>query len=495
MRSHGLVLDRLFANGQSQPAHPAVWKGDHAISYGAFCRQVRTLAAELVRIAKEPRVLIHLPQGADAYAGMFATLAAGGVYAPINLESPLTKQRAILQEFEPHVVISTAELYAKLCVDGGAAPLVDVHVDRSDELGSSKPPHRLAYVMFTSGSTGKPKGVMIPRIALQHYADWAVEAMPVTPQDRWSQHPNIAFDVSVLDIFGALCGGATLFPINSAMDRLMPAMSIKRHALTIWNSVPSVVNLMVQSGQMTRDNLESLRLITFCGEALLPEHLEAIFSVRPDIPVHNTYGPTETTVSVTLLRVDASNYRGAVSHTVALGDPIGDMDVFIDGGGDTGEILISGPQLADGYWGEANARAGAVFTERVIDGVPRRVYRTGDLGQRIGRNLYFKSRLDNQTKIKGFRLELDEVNGAMRRCGLQNAVSAVVEGTLHAFIESDRALDIEALRKGLAQWLEPHAIPTEFHFVAMLPRNDNDKIDIKALARGLGESRSGASAG
>ncbi len=480
--NHGAdILDLLFTQGTGRPSHPAV-NGQQIVTYGAFCSQVRRLAAAIARKQEAPRVLIHLSQDADAYVAMFATLAAGGVYATTNLQAPVAKHRMVLQEFEPHLVVSTPELHSALVAEGPNTVLVEPRQEDGEELSSPHPQHRLGYVMFTSGSTGKPKGVMVSRSALQHYVDWMLNTFQVRPTDRLSQHPNIAFDISITDIYGALCAGATLIPVASPADRLMPAAAIRRHGITIWNSVPSVINLMTEARQLTRENLASLRLINFCGEPLLPEHLEAIFAARADLLVQNTYGPTETTISVTLLRVNAQNYREAALTTMALGDPIEDMDIVLDGGGDSGEIVITGAQLAEGYWRNPEGTARA-FRTIMVDGKPRHGYFTGDLGVRVHGHLYFKTRLDNQTKIRGHRLELDEVNWALRKCGIGNGVSTIVaNGHLHAFIESpSQTIDADAIRKKLADWLEPHAIPTEFHTISQLPRNQNDKINTRAL--------------
>jgi D-alanine--poly(phosphoribitol) ligase subunit 1 len=478
-------LERLFYQGDLRPLHAAVSSESSSIRYGELCTRVRRLGAAIARARVEPRVLVHLPQGAEAYAAMFAALAAGGVYAPMNISAPLAKQRSVLREFEPDLIVSTVDLHAELCAEGGDAPLVDVRGELSGYLSDPLAPQRLAYVMFTSGSTGKPKGVMISRDALSHYVDWAQSAMRVSPTDRWSQHPNIAFDLSVLDIYGALCGGATLFPLVGAKDRLMPATAIRRYGLTIWNSVPSVISLMNQADQVTTDNLSSLRLMTFCGEPLLLEQVMAIFNARPDLLVHNTYGPTEATVSCTLIKLTASNYRDVIDKSVALGDAIENMDVFVDGD-DRGEIMISGPQLADGYWRDANATARS-FVIETTTGVSRRAYRTGDYAERIGEKLYFKSRIDTQTKINGFRLELDEVNWALRQCDLPNVMSVVIDNSLHAFIESKTNVDSADLRGKLSQLLDQHAIPKYFHVVSNLPRNENDKIDSLALVAMLKE--------
>ena len=295
--------------------------------------RARRLAHAIAQTGQlHPRVAILLPQGAWAYAAMFGTMMAGGVYAPINLDHPPERRRRVLSHFEPDAMIATTEgEFRNLDLSNNC---LDIPIDTlgRDALLHPASAGDLAYVMFTSGSTGEPKGVMISRSALAHYVDWAHREMAVTSDDRWSQHPNIAFDLSVLDIFGALCAGASLYPLAQRKERLLPASVIREHRLTIWNSVPSVVDLMRRTGQLDADHLGSLRLITFCGEPLLKQHLDFIFAARPDVCVHNTYGPTEATVSMSLMRLHAHDYTQYCESSVALGLPISGMTVLLEGG-------------------------------------------------------------------------------------------------------------------------------------------------------------------
>ena len=228
---------------------------------------------------------------------MFGTMMAGGVYAPINLDHPPERRRHVLSRFEPDAMIAMTE--SELPDHDRSNDCLDIPIETLglDALWQPAPAGDLAYVMFTSGSTGEPKGVMISRSALAHYVDWAHREMAVTSEDRWSQHPNIAFDLSVLDIFGALCAGASLYPLTQRKERLFPASAIREHRLSIWNSVPSVVDLMRRTGQLDADHLGSLRLITFCGEPLGrsgPQH-SCIRCGAADVPWSNHCGAISST--------------------------------------------------------------------------------------------------------------------------------------------------------------------------------------------------------
>lgn len=454
------------------------------MTYVTFERLVRRLAARIAEAGPHPRVMVHLPQSAEAYAAMLATAMAGGFYAPSNLAAPLERQRMVAHRFDPDVVVTTAAL-AK-AIEGAATDVrfIDPGEPGDKSLDTPRPPHELLYVMFTSGSTGVPKGVMLPRAAVNHYVAWLLGVMQGTPDDRWSQHPNLAFDISVTDFCGALCSGATLYPLGSQADRMMPFRAISKHRLTVWTSVPSVVDNMVRLNLVNPETLASLRLMHFCGEALLPEQLEAIFAARPDLTVHNTYGPTEATVSCTLLPLTSETYRRSSHVNVSIGEPIAGMGLHLVGGNsdDEGELAITGPQLAKGYWQDPETTAKA-FRSIEIDGESLPAYLTGDWVERIDGQLYFRHRIDHQVKIRGYRLELGEVNAAIRAAGVPAAYCALVEGELHAFLQADQEqVDLGALHQTLKGKLMDYALPRRYHFVEDFPRNANDKVDIKALA-------------
>src|SRR5205085_1591927 len=140
-------------------------------------------------------------------------------YTPINLASPVEKILRIARQLEPNIIVAEPELLEKLKGDR-AAKLDPARLCSTEQFGSTATRHRLAYVLFTSGSTGEPKGVMISRQALAHYVGW-LKTFDIRSNDRLSQQPNLAFDMSITDIFGALCNGATLYPLELEGDRLM----------------------------------------------------------------------------------------------------------------------------------------------------------------------------------------------------------------------------------------------------------------------------------
>jgi D-alanine--poly(phosphoribitol) ligase subunit 1 len=227
------AIDLFFARASEAPAHPAVVVDGHALSYAALAGLARRLAAVFARFA-DPRVLIALPAGAEAYAAMLGAGLAGGYYTPVNIDSPPFKLRRIARLLQPKFIVADGELGAALREEAPAALLVAPGALPDETFaGEHGRRHRTAYVMFTSGSTGEPKGVVIPRTALDHYVAWMRRSRMFTADDRVSQYANIGFDFSVMEIYGGLCSGATLFPVLGQGTRLFPASLIAGEKITV----------------------------------------------------------------------------------------------------------------------------------------------------------------------------------------------------------------------------------------------------------------------
>ena len=279
-----------------------------------------------------------------------------------------------------------------------------------------------------------------------------------------------------------MTSGACLYPMTSDFDRLMPAKFIQKRGITVWNSTPSVVNLMLQAGQVDAAHLKTVRAFNFCGEPMTPQQARALLDARPDALIQNTYGPTEATVSCTELVICNEEFDAIAGSSMALGAAIPNMNIHLV----DGEIVISGVQLARGYWRD-EAKTAQAFAPMEIDGRRESAYRTGDIAEQTRDNLFFKARKDFQVKINGHRLELGEVCAAIREAGFVDCVAAVVDGELHAFVEGPQPglAEMAALQAALRRTLDAHAVPRRYHFVLRLPRNQNDKVDVAQAVEAL----------
>jgi D-alanine--poly(phosphoribitol) ligase subunit 1 len=428
---------------------------------------------------------------------MLGAALAGCYYAPVNVEAPASKLQMIVKAMSPDIILAGPALAESLVAAAPNAAVLDPQEASGAPLSGNGRRHEIAYIIFTSGTTGTPKGVVIPRTALDHYIDWVRGSGTITADDRVAQFSNIAFDVSVTDIYGTFCAGGTLCPVVGRVDRMYPARVVERERVSVWNSTPSVVSLMSWAGEATPTKLGSLRLVNMCGEPFLPSHLAALFAAVPDAIVQNTYGPTETTVTMTLLQLNRDTAVDTSVSSIAIGEPIERMGIQLVGGAhaDEGEIVVTGPQLALGYW-QDEARTAAAFKMIQVAGRPQRGYFSGDWAERRNGQIFFRERIDLQVKINGMRLELDEVAHAIREAGYPVACVLKWRNQLAAVIErqADRALDQVALRAALAVRLERHAIPTLMCEVDLLPRSLNDKLDRAAVGQWLDTQEPAAAA-
>jgi len=481
-------LDRFQMMVEALPGRLAIHTDEDSWTYAELMRQARAYGS---CFAKTPgaRVAICLPQENHAYAAILGAGLAGGYHAPLNTASPDDKLLSIVARLRPDFIVARPPHAQVLSKAAPKAIVIDPgKLDATRQLMDLTARHETAYVNFTSGSTGEPKGVVVSRSALTCYVDW-LTCFSITPEDRVSQQPNLAFDISQTDIYAALCFGAALYPVVAEQDRMMPGHFVRKNQITVWNSTPSAISQMMRGRQLTADKFSSVRLVNFCGEALYPEQVEAVFAAAPDAVIHNTYGPTEATVAVTCARLTRGNTANMTLTTVSLGDTLRGVEILlVDGPSpDEGEAVILGPQLASGYWEDA-AKTAELFQQ--FDG--RLGYRTGDWMIRREGQLYFRERIDFQVKIRGYRIELDEVAAAIRKAGWNVAVVFSHDDGLAAVVENEEGREFNAreFKKQLETFIERHAIPASVLAVDHIPRSANDKLDRKAAQKLFLESLS-----
>ena len=462
-----------------QPSTPAVVEGNTTVTYAQLHQQASNIAAYLKRNQYQ-RIAILLKNGANAYAAMFGALMANAEYCPLNCNAPIAKLDNIISTFQPDIIITAEETHS---IRYENYIFVDQITKDSFSYKNNSNTTDTAYTIFTSGSTGTPKGVMIQRHALANYLDWIESKFPLSPGVRWSQHPNIGFDLSVLDIYGALCHGATLYPLMSEFDRLLPSLFIQKNKIEIWNSVPSVLALMHKSGKVTPEAFKSIKLITVCGEPLYQSLLEDLFASLPNITIQNTYGPTEATVSCTEISLTAKNFNDHCDITACFGSMISGMGYYLDGAIDDrneGELILYGKQIAKGYLHNKSLSNDKFFT-RLIENEIQSCYRTGDIVYLKNQQLFFKCRKDDICKIKGRLVDLNEIENLISERLKHRSFLCYDENELHLFIEKGDIAGVVALREELSSSLEAHELPDTLTTINSVPLSQNDKVDKQAL--------------
>ncbi len=482
--------------------------GEH--SFALLSEMASKLGHAIKPHIRNGRVGVLGSRSFEAYVGCAGAAWAGAAYVPLNLKWPEERLVKLLDELELDVLVVDSNgaalvtetvrkhapdaIFVADAVDTveGAVRFKDLPSQRLE-----RPVHRsddeTAYIVFTSGSTGEPKGVIVSCGALKQYLDNTEGWTNFAPDDRIAEAHDLTFDLSVHNMFLAWRAGASLH-LMSQLDMMAPQAFIRNRNITCWMSVPTIVNNMRRNRILKPGIFPSLRLSVFCGEPLAVSTATDWAQAAPQSVVENIYGPTEGTVVCTRQRLTDPPVVTEQRKILSIGESYPNFSIVIRDAegrpmenGRTGEITIAGDQLSDGYF-KRQEQTERSF--RIIDG--RRWYFTGDLGYQDDENrFHHMGRVDNQVKLKGNRIELEEVEMHLRRvCGTDLAVVVawpIVDGSaqgLVAFVDGDET-DERSLRAGLAVSIPEYMIPARFVFQQDLPRNINDKIDRNALLASL----------
>lgn len=485
----------FHAHMERQPAATALVLNGTEWSYAALGGIAGGLARCLQERGLGPgtRVGVLADRNLEAYAGILGACWAGCSYVPLNTGQPPERLATLLDRARLHALI-VDESGEKLRVRANKRPETVIGPDLGP-LAVSDPDaptvataEDLAYLMFTSGTTGIPKGVMIRQSSIAHFLTVMQDRYALHTGDRVSQFFELTFDLSVFDLFMTWNAGASLHVLPQTA-RLGPGAFINEQQLTVWFSVPSALVLMDRFRQLQPGVFPSLRLALFCGEPLPADPVPRWLKAAPNARTENLYGPTEATLACLLepcepLRV--TRERG----TVAIGLPYPGMraDIMDGNGGflddnQPGELVLCGSQLAAGYW-QDDALTASHFP--LIQG--ERWYRTGDHAYRDTEgHFHHLGRLDNQVKIFGHRVELEDIDTHLRKvCDCETALTVAwpmehgsAQGVV-AFV-SGCELGIDDVREGMKQRVPDYMVPRRIVFLDTLPLSANGKFDRKAL--------------
>ncbi len=442
-------------------------------------------------------VAVCLDRGRAMSVALLGAVKAGTPYLPLAVDDPPAR-RAGLAADAGAVVVLTDGACAPL-VTGLGLPVVVVEPDAVAGADWEPLPHREpghpVYVLYTSGSTGAPKGVVLPTSALVNRLQWMVDQFSLTPSDRTLQKTPYTFDVSGWELWCPLLSGGCVvhLPPEAHKDPAEIVAWVEKHEITLCHFVPSMLEEFLR--WPGAETCRSLRAVFSSGEALSPGQAER-FAALLEADLHNLYGPTEAAIEVSWWTCPRPfPARGAV----LIGEPISNCTLLaIDESGalvrgeEPGQLAIGGTPLATGYLGRPDLTATA-FVDAPAGSAVERVYLTGDLVRFRPEGIEYLGRRDDQVKVRGVRIELGEVEDALRRSDRVADVVVVPDdgpdGTrLCAFVEPapgiDRA-DVEGLRDGLLDELRatlPEAyVPSELVTVEAIPYTGSGKRDRSAL--------------
>ncbi|MBA5872920.1 MAG: amino acid adenylation domain-containing protein [Nitrospira sp. CR1.2] len=492
------VPAQIAAEAARTPAAIAVRAGATTVTYAALLRQAYQLAQALRRhgVGPERLVAVALDRSVDLVVALLGTWYAGAAFVPLDPSYPVDRLRYMLDDSQAALLVTDRAQAARLAHPG---PTLCLEQDRAPLDGYPPTPPavatveaQLAYVLYTSGSTGQPKGAGNSHAGLRNRLQWMQAAYGLTDTDRVLQKTPISFDVSVWEFFWPLMVGAELVMAEPGAHK-DPARLIEhitRAGITTLHFVPPMLQAFLDQPGVER--CRSLRQILCSGEALPATLPPRVQQLLPGVALHNLYGPTEAAIDVT-----AWTCPTPPAATVPLGRPIANLQIYIlDPQGEPvpigvpGECYIGGIGVGRGYHRRPDLTAARFVPDPFSAQPGQRLYRTGDLVRyRPDGTIEYLGRLDHQVKIRGVRIELGEVEAAVRQQpGVREAVvlarrdgpgGARLVG--YVTMDPDRPIDPAALKAALAERLPEYLVPAVIVRLAQLPLSPNGKVDRGAL--------------
>jgi amino acid adenylation domain-containing protein len=460
----GTVADLVERQAAATPARTALVAGDRTLTYAELNAFANRLARTLVERGAGPESLVALalPRGADPVVAILAVLKSGAGYLPVDITHPAERIAFMLADSAPALVIADADT----ATPAGVPRLTPAEMSDVDTNLDGVPlrGEHPAYVLYTSGSTGRPKGVVVEHRAVHAYLAYAREAYPSLAGTVLCQSP-VSFDLTVTTLLGPLTAGGTV--------RLAAIDDPAGDTPDLVKATPGTLSL-----------LDARRELVVGGEALASETLREWREKNPAATVTNEYGPTEATVGCVAARIEPGD--ALPPGPVSIGTPIPGMRAYVLDArlrpvapGVVGELYVAGQQLARGYLNRPGLTAER-FLPNPFGRPGERMYRTGDLARWRNGTLDFLGRADQQVKIRGMRVELDEISSAMlTNPDVREAVAVLRGENLVGYIVGSP--DLTVLGDDLARTLPEHMVPGAFVALDAMPRTPNGKLDRDAL--------------
>jgi len=484
------------AQATRTPNAEAVRFNGQSLNYCQLDQRANQVAAWLRSrgIGPESLVGVCLERSFEMVIALLGVLKAGAAYVPLDPGYPPERLEFMLRDSNAAQVITTPSIAQKMNFTAEAVTIEQMCAGPvAESIVTPVEDKHPAYVIYTSGSTGVPKGVMISHQAIANHMAWMADEFPLTPQDKVLQKTAFSFDASVWEFYAPLLAGACLVMAQPGgqQDREYLVQCLREEQITVLQLVPSQLQMLLEDEKLK--NCTALKRVFCGGEALSSDLVRHLHRYLPQAGLYNLYGPTEATIDATCGKCSPED----LSVNATIGAPVANTQVFLLDEeyepvpqGVKGELFIGGAGLARGYINRADLTADR-FVPHPFPGLEgERLYRTGDLARwRDDQTLEFAGRKDHQVKVRGYRIELAEIEAALlEHPALSQACVIVREDNpgdkrLVAYIVSqpDAAIEREALTTHLHRKLPEYMVPSAFVQLDSFPLMPNGKVDRKAL--------------
>ena len=459
---------------------------------------------------KQP-VIIMGSKSFFTHAGIIGTVMAGSYYTPLNETFPIERNIDIIKisnaqsivididDFKNYEnILDSIDDYNIICPEKDLEyiskrfPNHKVRCNGQSKQNIAAEENDAVYMLFTSGSTGIPKGIKISHYNLYNYIKAFTKRNSITDNDRFIQMNDLTFDLSVHSLFLSILHGACLY-VPSSSERINPVKFINDYSITNILMVPSSIAFMKKMRVLKDNSLMSVKYLSFCGETLPFDNAILMAKAAPNAKLENLYGPTEATIACTYFEFDKNTEELIeYSGSMPIGNAYDGMNVELFDNNlnkitddSTGQIVLSGKQLTTGY---VNNKEQTKEKFIMIDN--KLHYITGDLGRVINNKLVFLGRNDSQVQIKGYRVEIFEIENAISKINgiISNAViptpvgAATYENTT-AFLVCNKDIDTNKIKDDLSKTLPNYMVPNKYIILDSMPLNSNGKIDRNQLKK------------
>ncbi|TCL56185.1 amino acid adenylation domain-containing protein [Kineothrix alysoides] len=486
----------LYKSYQNNNDKDAIITDENLISYNELFKKAYLISSYISKAMNFKKKIIPLLFTSSEYYiyGILGILYSKNIFMPLDITHPIDKLRDCLTSLECDFLIVDKKVSPHI-ID--AIKEINIQFIFIEDILSNREPASIVYnlqdykeeddiyIYFTSGSTGKPKAILGVNRSLLHFVKWEINEFNVNNTDTFAQMTSPAFDPYLRDVFTPLCSGAKIQLVNRNII-LVPRLFGKflhNSQITYLHTTPSILRSLMNF-TFNKDYFEKLRYMLIAGEVLPPDIVKAWYSNYGNHTILvNLYGPTETTLAKVFARIP-DNFSDEI---VPVGKPINDTNIYVMNDGadtftkynkeDVGEIYIETEYMTHGYYNDSNHTSFKTNNQK-------KCYATGDLGYIKGGNLYLVGRKDEQKKIGGVRVDLNEIKSFIlkyKEHKIEDCIVLYESNLLISFYIASNTIDLKDIRKFLETRLLPIHIPHRFIKVNQFPMSINGKLDKKKL--------------
>jgi amino acid adenylation domain-containing protein len=503
-----ILTDNLKRSADQFPDRLAFKQLQSEITYSDLVGKSNQVARHLQKIGntKGDRVGIFMNRAIESCYAVYGILAAGCVYVPIDTNLPTQRILTLINDCDISTIITTKafkkqikgvlETQSPLKHIIGINDFTSEHIrgwswddifsldDRSVDINNEEDDN--AYIIYTSGTTGHPKGIVHTHYSGGSYAKLSADLYQVTHTDILGNHSHLHYDISTMGYLTMPLVGACTYIVPEAYTMFPTSLAklIAEEQLTIWYSVPLALIQIMQAGGFDERDYSALRWILYGGESFALKHVEHLRKCLPSAEYSNVYGPAEVN-QCTYYNYDKDT---VLTDPIPIGSVWPETDIILDEQGQSGEFLVASSTQMKEYWNRPERTQAGFISQTDKQGKTRRYYRTGDVGSiNPDGNLKFGGRRDRQVKVRGYRVELNEVeNVLLKHEDIEEvAVYAIKEADANVIYAKVKGrfeeFDERSLKKYLSNLIPLYSIPQEIEAVENIPRTTAGKIDYKAL--------------